>query len=117
MRDAGGGSLAVAAVALPAWTRPSATLVRAAVAGLVAPAPHFANHVARLALPPTLGGRIAQTLLLTGGVILPALLPIGATRRATPAGPAVADAAEPEQITLLRSRGERPGVAARSRRA
>jgi hypothetical protein len=63
-----------------------------AIAGLVSQGPHFAYHAAHLELLPTLGDRIAQTVVLGLALVLSALLLIGAARLEAPARPAGAGA-------------------------
>ncbi|HEX6818568.1 MAG TPA: NAD-dependent epimerase/dehydratase family protein [Ktedonobacterales bacterium] len=68
IRDVGGGTLALAVLAIVALLRPTAQLVGATgLAILVSSVPHFIYHLLHLALLPTTLDRVVQTALL--GVI------------------------------------------------
>jgi len=75
IRDVGGGTLALAVVALIALVRPTRALVgAAAVATLVAQVPHTIYHLGHLALLPTPLDRLLHVLLLPLLVLVGAVL-------------------------------------------
>jgi hypothetical protein len=71
VRDVGGLTLALAAVAFMALVRTTPLLVRAvAVATLVSSVPHFIYHAAHLDVLPSTADQVAQTVSLTVAPVL-----------------------------------------------
>ena len=75
IRDVGGGTLALAVLAVFALVRTSALLVRAVALGvLAAQVPHFVYHVAHAGLLPTTADRILNTVFLGSGIVVALIL-------------------------------------------
>ncbi|MGH2370000.1 MAG: hypothetical protein ACRDI2_17620, partial [Chloroflexota bacterium] len=71
IRDVGGLTLGLAAVALFAFVRPTASMVRAVATGsLVFGLPHFVYHLAHLDLLPTTLDQVSQTSALAAAPLV-----------------------------------------------
>lgn len=114
VRAVGGGTLALAGVALFALVRTTPGLVRAAALGvLVAQVPHFLYHLAHVGLLPAPADRVLNALLLGSGIAVPALLLREASRLGTaPRGDAAAPALRSfvDQRTVLLTSYRRNGT-------
>lgn len=114
VRDVGGGTLGLAAVALLAlgWTTPA--LVRAAALGvLIAQGPHVFYHLVHVGLLPAPADRVLNTLLLGSGIVVPVLLLVGASRLDAPspgADPVPALRPFVDQRTVLLTSHRRDGT-------
>lgn len=95
LRDFGQGQLALAAVLIAAFLRPERFLVRtAALASLLFGLPHLVYHATHLDVYGT-SDKIANVVLLSLAVALPAVLVLGSARPRPPGATALDGSARP----------------------